>query len=48
MRGERNAIVIPMQSLMRLRCNPFFTYMAGRMRDAVRTDLGGVSAPGNL
>ena len=45
LRGERNAIVIPMQNLLRLRCNPFFTYMAGRMREAVKRDLAGGTPP---
>lgn len=39
MRGESQVLTISMGSLMRLRCNPFFPYMAGRIRDPVRKDL---------
>jgi hypothetical protein len=37
-RGERNVLRVSMENLMRARHNPFFDYMAQRIRTAIATD----------
>lgn len=41
--GERDALVIKAEQLMRLNCNPFFSYLAGRIDREIETD--GPAAP---
>lgn len=41
LRGERDLLTIPVDALMRLRCNPFFGYMERRIQEAVTRDLDG-------
>ncbi len=38
-RGERDMLVVPAKQFLRLRYNPFFDYVAERVREVVRTDL---------
>ena len=44
MRGERGVLAVPMDQLMRLRYNPFFSYQARRLRELIdrltATDAG--------
>jgi hypothetical protein len=38
MRGERNVLRIPEKDLMRLRCNPFWDYVAARIKKVIAED----------
>ena len=40
-RGERAVFSIPSDTLMRLTCNPFFTYMDGRLDEWIARDHSG-------
>jgi hypothetical protein len=42
LRGENQVLTISMGALLRLRSNPFFPYMAERIREAVQKDLAPV------
>jgi hypothetical protein len=35
-RGERNALALPIENLMRVNCNPFYPYMEGRVVEWIR------------
>ena len=37
-RGERDVLTVPMDSWMRLNCNPFFDYVETRLREAIRKE----------
>jgi len=35
-RGEKGVLTVPIDQLMRLNCNPFYTYQEARIREAIR------------
>ena len=44
-RGERGALIISLDSLLRMTSNPFFPYLLGRIEEAVEAGSAPVATP---
>ena len=44
-RGERGALIVSLDSLLRMTSNPFFPYLLGRIEEAVEAGSAPVATP---